>query len=183
MNVDKLLKKLYGVSLFHKDEDKRFNFYFRRNWLQQFDIMVYDTENKTNRWFMVTAPVFYAFVGVDKDEQMHTFKRNIEVGAKPKLVNEFINKNHYTLLAHKVGKYSGESVVAKISEFGNEDERQRVLLLKRVATIPEQDFAVLGVDTLEIPFVAINKFVDKVRNTYFKGIDIDIEIELDGEEE
>lgn len=183
MRVKRLLKKLYDVVPFHTDDDKRFEFYYRKNWLQQFDIMVYDIENKTNRWFMITAPVFYTFMGLDKDETIHTFKRNIDGGMKPKVANEFINKGKFTLISHKIGKYSGETVVAKISEFGPEDARQRVLLLKRVASVPEQDFAVLGIDTLEIPFVAINKFVKAVSNTYFKGIDLELEIELESDKE
>ena len=181
MNRKRLFKKLYGAVPFYTDSEKRFEFYYRKNWLDQFDMMVYDVENKTNRWFMVTPPVFYTFLGIVKDEQLHTYKRNIDKGAKPRVVNEFLHNKYFTLIAHKIAKFNAESVVGRLGEFGPEDARERVLLLKRVASVPEKEFMVLGMDTIEIPFEGINNFVKDVSKKYFK--DVDLEIELDGEEE
>lgn len=173
----RLFKKLYGVVPFYTDNDKRFEFYYRKNWMDQFDIMVHDVTNKNNRWFMVTAPVFFTFVGIHKDETLHTFKRNIAAGMKPKIANEFVNKHQYTVIAHKVARYNAETVVAKIGEFGADDERERVLLLKRIASVPEKEFMILGMDTIEIPFVGIMNFIESVKKKHFKGIDLELEIE------
>lgn len=174
MNRKRLFKKLYKVIPFYTDDNKRFEFYYRKNWMDQFDIMVYDVENNTNRWFMVTPPVFFAFLGIDKDEQLHTYKQNIDKRAKPRVVNELMHNKYFTLIAHKVAKFNAETVVGRIGEFGPEDERQRVLLLKRVASVPEQDFMVLGMDTLEIPFVGVDEFIKDVKKRYFKDVDLEI---------
>lgn len=173
----RLFKKLYGVVPFYTDSNKRFAFYYRKNWMGQFDVMVHDIENRSNRWFMVTAPVFFTFMSIEDNETVRTFKRNIDAGMKPKVANEFVNKHQYTLLAHKVAKLNAETVVGKVGEFGPEDARQRVLLLKRVASVPEKDFMVLGIDTLEIPFEGINNFIKDVKKKYFKDIDLELEIE------
>lgn len=177
MSRKRLLKKLYNAIPFYTDDDKRFEFYYRKNWLDQFDMMVYDIENKTNRWFMITPPVFYTFLGLIKDETIHTYSKNIDKGAKPRVANELLHNKDFKLIAHKVGRFNGETVVGKIGEFGPEDSRQRVLLLKRVASVPEQDFMVLGMDTIEIPFVGIDKFVKDVKKRYFKDVDLEIDME------
>lgn len=174
MSRKRLLKKMFNVIPFYTDDTKRFEFYYRQNWMDQFDIMVHDVENNTNRWFMVTPPVFFTFLGIDKDEQLHTYKRNIDKGAKPRVVNEFLHNKYFTLISHKVAKFNAETVVARVGEFGPEEERQRVLLLKRVASVPEQDFMVLGMDTIEIPFIGIDKFVKDVKKRYFKDVDLEI---------
>lgn len=173
----RLFKKLYNIVPFYTDPDKRFNFYYRKNWLDQFDIMVHDIQNNTNRWFMVSPAIFFAFVGIEKNEQLHTYKRNIDAGVKPKLANEYINKHQYTIVSHRISKFNSDTVVAKVGEFGPEESRERVLLLKRIAAIPEQEHMVLGIDTLEIPFAGIMNFVKDVKKKYFKTIDIDLEME------
>lgn len=178
----RLFKKLYGVAHFYTDSSNRFEFYYRKNWLDQFDIMVYDIENKTNRWFMVTPSVFFTFIGIDKDNTIHTFKRNIDGGMKPKLANEFINKHTYTLISHKVAKFNAETVVAKLGDFGPDAAREKVLLLKRVASVPEKEFMILGIDTIEIPFAGIYNFIKDVKKKHFKGIDLELELSSNEED-
>lgn len=171
------IKRLYKVLPFYTDKSNRFEFYYRRNWLDQFDIMVYDVEQNTNRWFMVTAPVFLALLGIDEDKELHTYKKNIEKGAKPRVVNDFLHNKYFTLISHKVAKFNAESVVGRIGEFGPPESREEVLLLKRVASVPEQEYLVLGMDTIEIPFEGIKKFIKIVKKRYFKDVDFKIEEE------
>ena len=174
MNRKRLYKKAYGVKHFYTDDSKRFEFYYRKNWMDQFDVMVVDVAQNTNRWFMMTAPVFVAMLGIEKDERLKAYKANIEKSAKPKVANELLHNHQFTLLAHKTAKFNGETVVGKVGEFGVEGEKQRVLLLKRIAFVPEQDNLVLGMDTIEIPFVGIINLVKDIKKTYFKDVDLEI---------
>jgi len=178
----KRIKKLYGVTHFYTDDSKRFEFYYRRNWMDQFEVTVWDVENNTNRWFAVTSPVFYSFLALTETNSLLAFSENVQKAPKPKVVNELLHNSKFKLLAHKVGKFNAESVVGKLGEFGPEDNRKGVLLLKRVASVPEMDNMVLGMDTLEIPIDGIVKFVKDVRKKYFKDVDIKIEAEeeIDG---
>jgi hypothetical protein len=176
----RLFKKLYEVKHFYTDDSKRFEFYYRKNWLDQFDVMVVDVQQNTNRWFMVTAPIFVAMLNLEKDEQLRVYKANIEKSAKPKVANELIHNHQFKLISHKTAKFNGETIIAKLGEFGVEKERQRVLLLKRIAFVPEKDNLILGMDTMEIPFIGINKLVADIKKTYFKNADLEI---VDEEEE
>ena len=172
------MKRLYKVKHFYTDKENRFDFYYRRNWMDQFDVTVFDRKEKTNRWFMVTPPVFYTMIGLARvnDKDIMVFKNNIKKGAKPKVVNEFIHIHHYTLIAHNVGQYTGESVLAKLGKFGKEDDRQDVLLLKRVATVPAKENIVLGMDTIEIPIDGVKILVEDIAERYFKDVDLELEI-------
>ena len=169
---------LYKARHFYTDKEKRFEFYYRKNWMDQFDVTVYDIKNKTNRWFMVTPPIFYAMIALARvnEKKILVFANNIRKGAKSKLVNEFIHNHHYTLIAHNVGKYAGESIVGKLGAFGKEENREGVLLLKRVATVPAKDNIVLGMDTIELPIPAIKILVEEIASRYFKGVDLELEI-------
>lgn len=175
----RLFKKMYKVIHFYTDTNNRFEFYYRKNWLGQFDMMVYDIENNLNRWFMITPALFYSFMGIEKDEQLHTLKRNVDGGMKPKVANEYINKHQFQVISHKVKRYNADTVVAKIGEFGPEDERQRVVLIKRIASVPEKDFMVLGMDTIEIPFEGIKNFLDDAKKRYFKDVQLEMEEDED----
>ena len=172
------IKKLYNAKHFYTDKEKRFEFYYRKNWMDQFDVTVFDIKNKTNRWFMITPPIFYAMIALARKDEKNilVFKNNIKRGAKSKLVNEFIHNHHYTLIAHNVGKYAGESIVGKLGEFGKEENREGVLLLKRVATVPAKDNIVLGMDTIELPIPGVKILVEDIANRYFKDVDLELEI-------
>lgn len=174
------IKKLYGVTHFYTDSEKRFEFYYRRNWLDQFDVMVWDIEGKTNRWFMVTAGVFFTMLNLSENLTLSGYKDNIQKAAKPKVVNEYIHNHEYTLLVHKVTKLSGDSVVGKLGKYGPEDDRRDVLLLKRVASIPEMEGMVLGMDTMEIPVEGVVKLVKDIRKRYFKDVEIIVKEDTDG---
>ena len=175
-NRKRLFKKLYSAKHFYTDDSKRFEFYYRKNWLDQFDISVYDITQKTNRWFMITAPVFVTMVGIDKDEVVKIYKKNIEKSPKPKAANDLLHNHQFKLLSHKIAKFNGETVVCKVGEFGIEDERKKVLLLKRFAFVPERDNLLLGVDTMELPFDGVKAFVKDVKKVFFKDVDIELEI-------
>lgn len=162
---------------FYTDSKKRFEFYYRKNWMGQFDLMVYDIENRSNRWFMMTPPVFYALLGVDKEGQIKTYKKNIAKKPKPRVVNELLHNKYYTLIAHQVAKFNAHTVVARVGEFGPPEEREKVLLLKSVASIPEQEYMVLGMDTMEIPFEGVTKLIELIKEKHFKGVEIEMEEE------
>jgi len=172
------MKWLYKAKHFYTDKEKRFEFYYRKNWMDQFDVTVFDVERKTNRWFMITPPVFYTMIGLARkdDKDLIVFKNNIQKMPKPKLINEFLHNHHYTLIAHNVGRFAGETIVAKLGKFGAEDEREDVLLLKRVATVPKKDNIVLGMDTIELPIPGVKILVEDIANRYFKGVDLELEI-------
>ena len=36
------MKRLYKVKHFYTDKENRFDFYYRRNWMDQFDVTVFD---------------------------------------------------------------------------------------------------------------------------------------------
>lgn len=171
------LKKLYGVDYFYTDTQKRFEFYYRKNWLDQFDVMVFDIANKSNRWFMVTASIFYTFISLADNASLSVFDENIQKAPKPKVVNEYIHNHGYKLLSHKVTTFNAESVVIKMGEFGVEGDRQGVVLLKRIASIPQMDNMVLGMDTLELPLDGVLKLTDIIRSKYFKDVEITVDIE------
>lgn len=169
------LKKLYGVSHFYTDSKKRFEFYYRKNWMGQFDLMVYDVENKTNRWFMMTPPVFYALLGIDKDGDIKAYKKNIARKPKPRVANELLHNKYFTLISHQVAKFNAHTVVARVGEFG--EDREKVLLLKAIASVPEQEYMVLGMDTIEIPFEGVTKLIELIKEKHFKGVEIEMEEE------
>jgi len=177
MSKKRVLKKLYGIIPFYTDSSKRFEFYYRKNWMDQFDILVFDTAQNTSRWFMVTAPVFFTMVSIEEYDKFSVFKDNIDKSAKPSVALELVRNNGFSLIAHKSAKFNAETVVAKVGEFGPEESRERVLLLKRIASVPEANNMILGMDTIEIPFEGIHKFVADVKKKYFKDVDIKAEME------
>ena len=171
------LKRLYGVTHYYTDSNKRFEFYYRKNWMGQFDLMVYDIENRSNRWFTMTPAVFYALLGIDKDGNIKTYKKNITKAPKPRVVNELLHNKYYTLISHQVARLNAHTVVARTGEFGPPEAREKVLLLKAVASIPEQEYMVLGMDTIEIPFEGVTKLIELIKEKHFKGVEIEMEEE------
>lgn len=171
------LKRLYGVTYYYTDSNKRFEFYYRKNWMGQFDLMVYDIENRSNRWFTMTPAVFYALLGIDKDGNIKAYKKNIARKPKPRVVNELLHNKYYTLISHQVAKLNAHTVVGRTGEFGPPEAREKVLLLKAVASIPEQEFMVLGMDTIEIPFDGVTKLIELIKEKHFKGVEIEMEEE------
>jgi len=169
------LKRLYGVTHYYTDNNKRFEFYYRKSWTGQFDLMVYDIENRSNRWFTMTPAVFYALLGIDKDGNIKTYKKNITKAPKPRVVNEFLHNKYYTLISHQVARYNAHTVIGRTGEFGPPEAREKVLLLKAVASIPEQDLMVLGMDTMEIPFEGVKKLIEIIKEKHFKGVEIEME--------
>lgn len=169
------LKRLYGVTYYYTDSNKRFEFYYRKNWMGQFDLMVYDIENRSNRWFTMTPAVFYALLGIDKDGNIKAYKKNIAKKPKPRVINELLHNKYYTLISHQVAKLNAHTVVGRTGEFGPPEAREKVLLLKAVASIPEQDFMVLGMDTIEIPFEGVTKLIELIKEKHFKGVEIEME--------
>ena len=67
--------------------------------------------------------------------------------------------------------------MGRTGEFGSPEAREKVLLLKAVASIPEQDFMVLGMDTIEIPFEGVTKLIELIKEKHFKGVEIEMEEE------
>ena len=162
---------------YYTDSNKRFEFYYRKNWMGQFDLMVYDIENRSNRWFTMTPAVFYALLGIDKDGNIKAYKKNIARKPKPRVVNELLHNKYYTLISHQVAKLNAHTVVGRTGEFGPPEAREKVLLLKAVASIPEQEFMVLGMDTIEIPFEGVTKLIELIKEKHFKGVEIEMEEE------
>lgn len=163
------------MTYYYTDSNKRFEFYYRKNWMGQFDLMVYDIENRSNRWFTMTPAVFYALLGIDKDGNIKAYKKNIAKKPKPRVINELLHNKYYTLISHQVAKLNAHTVVGRTGEFGPPEAREKVLLLKAVASIPEQDFMVLGMDTIEIPFEGVTKLIELIKEKHFKGVEIEME--------
>ena len=165
------------MTYYYTDSNKRFEFYYRKNWMGQFDLMVYDIENRSNRWFTMTPAVFYALLGIDKDGNIKAYKKNIAKKPKPRVINELLHNKYYTLISHQVAKLNAHTVVGRTGEFGPPEAREKVLLLKAVASIPEQEFMVLGMDTIEIPFEGVTKLIELIKEKHFKGVEIEMEEE------
>ncbi len=45
-----------------------------------------------------------------------------------------------------------------------------------MATVPKKDNIVLGMDTIELPIPAVKILVEDIAKTYFKGVDLELEI-------
>jgi len=176
---DKLLKKLSGHELFFDDKDySGYKFYITLNDMYDISVLIFHPDEKTYREFVVDTASFLAIYEFAKDENFTVHKRFVNSGTKPNPVRTLVDKENYSLIKTGDSKIIKSFIVAKMIEFGAEDERFKALDLKRLIVRPKEGSPLIGMDSLTLPKEAAEDLVDKVKEMFSS---IDIELDLEGE--
>jgi hypothetical protein len=175
---DKLIYKLSGHTLFYHDEDNsNYKFYGKLNDLYDISVLVFHPEELTFREFIVDTASFLAFYEFAKDMNFNVHKRFVnEQGSKPNPVRTLIDNQKYSLIKTGDSKIVKSFVLAKMVEFGPDDDRQKGLDIKRVVVRPLPGSPLVGMDTLTMPHEVAVAFVEFVKSL-FKNIDIELDLE------
>lgn len=175
---DKLLYKLSGHKLFYNDVNgSKYKFYGKLNSMYDISVLVYHPEEKTFREFIVDTASFLALYEFAKDENFTVHRRFVNAkGSKPNPVRTLMDTQNYSLIKTGDSKIVKSFVLAKMVEFGAEDDRQKGLDLKRLVVKPTVGSPLIGMDTLTMPIEIAQEFVEFVKGL-FKGIDIELDLE------
>lgn len=175
---DKLIYKLSGHKLFYDDVNlSRYKFYGKLNSMYDISVLIFHPEERTFREFIVDTASFLALYEFAKDENFTVHRRFVNAkGTKPNPVRTLIDNQKYSLINTGDSKIVKSYVLAKMVEFGEEDDRHKGLDLKRLVIRPSEGSPLIGMDTITMPHEVAQEFVDFVKSL-FKGINIELDLE------
>jgi len=175
---DKLILKLSGHKLFFNDKGKSdYKFYGKLNSLYDISVLIYHPEEKTFREFIVDTAGFLALYEFAKDGNFTVHKRFVnDKGSKPSPVRTLVESEKYSLIKTGISKIVKSFMLAKMVEFGPEDDRVTGLDLKRFVIKPTTGSPVIGMDTMTMTREIAEDFVEFVKGL-FKNIDIELDLE------
>lgn len=176
-----LMKKMYNKVFFYEDPKMGTEFYMSRTNYYDLTILMYDTQAGTFREYLIDFNTMKEIFSFHRHELINPNPLNNKAEKMIHIVKQYVDKDNMKIIKSNASDMYGYAVLGKVMTFKpEEDKEETVLSLKRVAYLPFAKNSVLGIDTMALPKPAADIFVDKVKKM-FK--DVDIEIDLEGEED
>jgi hypothetical protein len=176
----KLFKKLTGHELLHSSKETGFEFYAKLNEFMDISLIMFNTDSKTIREFIIDSAIFSAIHQFYKDGKFTPIPAFVNAkGAKPNPVRTLVEKEGYTIIKTGNSKVIKSFTLAKVSKFFIDELEFSTLEVKRFVFKNGEGSPMIGMDSISIPEFVAPEFISYLKKVFKRE---DLEIEFEGEE-
>ncbi len=177
---EKLFPKLTGHELFYNDALSDYQFYGKLNEFMDISVLMFNTETRSVREFVVDSAIFAAIHQFSKEGKFEPYAAFVNAkGSKPQPVRTLVDKEGYQIIKTGSSKIIKSFVVAKVSKFFVDDKEYNTLEIKRLVFKSAEGTPMIGMDTMSIPEYVAPEFINLMKRLFNRE---DLELEFEGEE-